>query len=215
MNTISVQIERLKEKLEIAIKLDRKSSSEYLEEGDRAKFYRFSGADRHNFKLNPTLSIEQIKEWEAKYRSKLPLEYRAFIMEIGNGGAGPYFGMLSLEEALDGWGDMIEDIPSKTCLLLKEYQDDKSWAAEIVGEDWETKYESYLWSPEFGTLAICAYGCGCLFHIVLNGSLTGRIFFMESSIDSPPKLLPMANFLDWYESWLNLVITGDMKYYWG
>ena len=60
MNTISVQIERLKEKLEIAIKLDRKSSSEYLEEGDRAKFYRFSGADRHNFKLNPTLSIEQI-----------------------------------------------------------------------------------------------------------------------------------------------------------
>jgi SMI1 / KNR4 family (SUKH-1) len=214
MNPITVQIQRLKEKLEIARNLDRQSASKYLKEDDYANFHRFFGADRHNFNLYPTLNVDRIDEWEAKYKTKLPLEYRSFLMEIGNGGAGPYHGMLSLADVDRGWSSSSESIPSQPCLLLEKYQDDDLWEQEIAGEDWETKYDNEEWLPEFGTLTICEYGCGGYFYLVLNGALTGRVFFLEWNGMSP-KFLPMANFLDWYESWLNLVVTGDMKHYWG
>src|SRR5205823_941382 len=62
--------------------------------------WRLFGADRHRYQLAPCLTEHQLDEFEQRYAIRLPHEYRAFLHEIGNGGPGPFYGLLSLEAAL-------------------------------------------------------------------------------------------------------------------
>lgn len=39
-----------------------------------------------------------MKRFEARYNVKLPPEYVFFITQVGNGGAGPYYGLYPLEK---------------------------------------------------------------------------------------------------------------------
>ncbi|MFW9999011.1 MAG: SMI1/KNR4 family protein [Candidatus Hodarchaeota archaeon] len=45
-----------------------------------------------------TLSEEVIIKFETRHKIKLPLDYMTFLMEIGNGGTGPYYGGFPLGE---------------------------------------------------------------------------------------------------------------------
>ena len=44
---------------------------------------------RKLLRLYPCLSLTEIEAFETKCRVTLPTEYRRFLLEIGNGGAGP------------------------------------------------------------------------------------------------------------------------------
>lgn len=55
------------------------------------------GASSHKYKLNPVTTIEKVEEFEEKYGIKLPKEYVNFLTKIGNGGAGPDYGLFPLE----------------------------------------------------------------------------------------------------------------------
>src|SRR5947207_14343432 len=61
------------------------------------------GANEHEYILNPTLTEEEVNRFEIKYRISLSSEYRKFLIEVGNGGAGPYYGIFKLGEKDDGW----------------------------------------------------------------------------------------------------------------
>ena len=58
-------------------------------------FDRF-GARSHQYKLSAPVSEEKIQEFEEQNGVQLPEEYRNFLMLIGNGGAGPYYGLYGL-----------------------------------------------------------------------------------------------------------------------
>jgi hypothetical protein len=53
---------------------------------------RVFGSAAHDYRLNPPLSTCIIDEFEARHGVALPEDYRHFVTEIGNGGAGPYYG---------------------------------------------------------------------------------------------------------------------------
>jgi hypothetical protein len=59
------------------------------------------GAESHGFKLHPPLSESTVGKFEAKYRIRLPEEYRGFLINLGNGGAGPFYGLFKLGEMDD------------------------------------------------------------------------------------------------------------------
>ena len=59
------------------------------------------GSKQHQYKFNPTLSESEILAYEEKNNLIFPKDYRAFLKEIGNGGAGPFYGLLSLEDNED------------------------------------------------------------------------------------------------------------------
>lgn len=42
--------------------------------------------------------MQDIYNYENKYNIKLPEEYIFFLTQVGNGGAGPYYGLYPLEE---------------------------------------------------------------------------------------------------------------------
>jgi hypothetical protein len=56
------------------------------------------GAKRHKFVANPCLSEREIIEFETTHGLSLPADYRNFLMNVGNGGAGPAYGLFKLGE---------------------------------------------------------------------------------------------------------------------
>ena len=56
------------------------------------------GSDSHGFHTNPPLSVESVREFEAQHRVTLPQEYKGFLIQVGNGGAGPAYGLFKLGE---------------------------------------------------------------------------------------------------------------------
>ena len=50
------------------------------------------GSEEHGFRMNPVLSATEVAAFERDHKILLPSEYRQFITELGNGGAGPFYG---------------------------------------------------------------------------------------------------------------------------
>lgn len=59
------------------------------------------GAVGHKFVLNPVLSETEVQAFETMHRISLPADYRRFLTQVGNGGAGPYYGIFPLGQ-MDG-----------------------------------------------------------------------------------------------------------------
>jgi hypothetical protein len=51
------------------------------------------GGPTHIYKLNPPATPELVEKYEAEFNVTLPLEYREFVLQVGNGGGGPYYGL--------------------------------------------------------------------------------------------------------------------------
>jgi len=49
--------------------------------------------EAHGFNLNPPLSEKVIVQFELDHGISLPQDYRNFLASIGNGGAGPFYGV--------------------------------------------------------------------------------------------------------------------------
>ena len=53
-------------------------------------------ARSHGYDLNPPVPEEEVARMEEKHGCRFPDEYRRFITELGNGGAGPAYGVFPL-----------------------------------------------------------------------------------------------------------------------
>jgi hypothetical protein len=60
-------------------------------------------AQQHRYLLNPPLSEEEVARFEDEHRIALPSDFRAFVTRLGNGGAGPGYGVFKLGEWVLFW----------------------------------------------------------------------------------------------------------------
>jgi len=65
------------------------------------------GVDTHRYRLGPRLSPANVESIEKQCGIALPDDYAAFIREIGNGGAGPGYGLQRF-----GFVDSVNQIPT-------------------------------------------------------------------------------------------------------
>ncbi|WP_298508988.1 SMI1/KNR4 family protein [uncultured Kordia sp.] len=197
------QVERIKIKLRLA-----KMNDTFLE---------VFGASSHNYVLNKPLSQDRVKEFENEYNILFPNEYKVFLTEIGNGGlkedssaAGPFYGIFPLENL----SQMIE--------VPKHYlQSIPFLSTETTFEEWDKMYATFrdTFSDEeyengvgkmyAGVLNIGARGCSGYIGIMLHGKDKGRIIHTYDEMEYPPGFVDEINFLDWYESWLDAIISGE------
>ena len=73
------------------------------------------GTDQHKYQLKPPASEEAVAAFEARFHVSLPEGYRDFLLWMGNGGAGPFYGLYRLGEAKPG---QLPDYPSGAVLPL-------------------------------------------------------------------------------------------------
>ena len=189
---------------DLSIRLNRittKLATAAQRPGEPAMF----GASAHRFQLGPPLASNVVAAFEREHGVFLPEDYRAFITTVGHGGpgrwggAGPYYGLHPLQD----WATSLWGMPTPNTLAApfpaepgRRYQD---WPLEVApGDDDE---------PYTGTLALSDQGCGYLSILVVSGPARGRI---ADTSDSPagPNFTSDADFLDWYERWLDAVLAG-------
>lgn len=78
-----------------------------LREADR-KLLVF-GASFHQYNLEPPLPEAAVRAWENRHGVELPAAYRAFLLEPGNGGAGPFYGVFPLGQCIAVAGYVVFD----------------------------------------------------------------------------------------------------------
>ncbi|WP_013324922.1 SMI1/KNR4 family protein [Gloeothece verrucosa] len=161
------------------------------------KSLNIHGSEIHQYQLYPCLSPSSLRNFEQQYQMTFPEDYRHFLLEVGNGGAGPGYGLFQLktEDLLDEQTLILEKqyesgmLPEKLaekynyfsqafspqCLPL--YQTSQDWESQIKNtgnnqEDWQYLSQKLM----AGTLAIADYGCGINAHLVITGDYRGTIW---------------------------------------
>ena len=182
------------------------------------------GADAHQYHLNPPISEAEVLAFEKKYGVQLPECYRAFMLTVGDAKAkksdfiaGPYFGLYAFGTSVDSL------LYEKTETYLKA---PCNLSPDMTQEEWETLSDPLLSSEEEeeedddkyfaerakvfgGLLPLGSQGCTYEHALVLNGKYAGRVVNVDLDL-AQPKFAFEANFLDWYERYLDEVISGQL-----
>ena len=189
------------------------------------------GASSHKYHLNPPVTEAEVLAFEKKYGVRLPECYRAFMLTIGDAKAkkidfiaGPYYGLYAFGTQVDDLlyegseiylkapcalsSDMTqEEWESLSAPLeLDDFEDDEEDGYVIEVED---KYFAERAKVFGGLLPLGSQGCTYYHALVLNGKYAGRVVNVDLDL-AQPKFAFETNFLDWYERYLDEVISGQL-----
>ena len=142
------------------------------------------GSKQHRYRLGPPLSEAELVGFEAANGIRLPEPYRKFLATVGNGGAGPFYGL----EPLGTFGrDLSQPFPFTT-------------ATERLPDG---ELEPLLDRGGYpGVLEFCHEGCGIFSYLVVNGPTYGTIWGGRAE-----ELCPTGSTFDvWYRQWLERVL---------
>lgn len=185
------------------------------------------GAEAHEFRLNPPLAESDVVAFEAAHRTKLPEEYRQFLLTVGNGGAGPYYGLFRLGEMDDGFshapwvegefvGNLAAPFPHRAAWNdlsgEPDYDDCDEEGFERSLDEFEARYfDSKLVD---GAVPVCHRGCALRQWLVVTGPEAGNVWCDDRA--DRRGLYPLAlpgtervTFYEWYRGWLDEVLAAD------
>ena len=161
----------------------------------------------HRYRLEDPIAPEDIQRFEAVHGITLPAEYRAFLTELGNGGAGPGYGIWPLGKGEDGplpdemLQHLSDDFAHSTAWNDTSLLDDASGA----GPNPQSAYYDY--SVIAGAIEIGTDGCGLYYLLVLSGPASGQVWYdkradgegIEPLRDEAGEIM---SFGKWYSSWI-------------
>ena len=219
--------------MNLGVRLQRMSSSEPYSkivedlERLRAANVKVFGSDNHGFHLQNCLSNDEVVAFEAEHNVRLPEDYRGFLMRVGRGGAGPYYGLFNLGEMDDGYGyqSWKEDggfvgILAKPFPYSAPWNDLTGYPDDDLADEDDEAYERALnafevryWAQIDGAIPICHLGCALRQWLVISGPEAGTVW-ADYRVDLKG-LYPLnsaagerVSFLRWYRDWLDQALTG-------
>ena len=162
----------------------------------------------HRYRLEDPLPETEISAFERQYQVFLPEDYRLFLTQLGNGGAGPYYGIYSLAELEEG------PVPLEILMNLKEdftltgFWNGSEDITHPANEGIEPDLAYYSDTVMQGALPIATQGCALDYWMVVTGVSKGEIW-----LDSRADGLGVASVTDqsgnpltfgpWYQAWLD------------
>lgn len=144
--------------------------------------YQAFGAENHGYVLKPCVSDERVESFESDNNFKLPDELRSFYTQVGNGVAGPEYGLTAMER-LDGFHPHL---PYKDIATLKQKYGGNVSRFNLAG-----------------LVGIVEHGCGHLTCLVTAGEKVGKIVYVY---DGGGAYETEQNFAEYYEAWLDKTI---------
>ena len=194
------------------------------------------GAETHEYHLNPPVSEAEVLAFEKKYGVSLPEDYRAFVQTIGDAKAqkldtmaGPYYGLYAFgTQVNDLVYDQTETYLKAPCALspdmtkeewealssplLMNDEEDEGFEDDEREEDetqTEQDYTQQCGKVFGGLLPLGSQGCAYYHALVLTGPYAGRVVNVNWDLIQPTFAFE-TNFLDWYERYLDEVISGQL-----
>lgn len=160
-----------------------------------------------------------LASYEERHSFRLPEEYRDFLLTMGDGPAGPAYGLLPLAEAIDAATKPLADALGEPFPLVDRLDEERS---ELHGEAVRAERDPEVDSDEVerlwarltvGTLPLCNEGCNYVHLLVVNGPKAGSMWIDGRSSDAG--IWPLeVGFADWYERWLTEVERGNRGTWW-
>jgi hypothetical protein len=158
--------------------------------------FKVFGAESHRYQLNPRLSEDELNWFEAEYAVTLPADYRSFLTCVGNGGAGPNYGLLSLEQAVLQCGERSRAFLTASFPLTERFNPYTA-TEPLVGVDEDFPNDQY----RRGSLTLSHQGCGNYDLLVISGPQRGQVWSDGRSSDHG--FVPhRRSFYEWYNWWL-------------
>jgi hypothetical protein len=206
MSSIEATIERIADKLR------------RLREADTG--FGVHGASRHQYRLEPVWTEAAVKAWEEEYGVELPADYRLFLQRVGDGPAGPGYGLCSLARFTDG-GGIRRPFPFPKPFHGMRAEGDDTLDNRAKNEALTAACAVWRQIPVGqGALSLVDYGCGITGKLVLNGPFRGHIWIVDPN---EPGCFPFLHaeglhmpdgdcdwestraltFAEWYEHWLD------------
>lgn len=153
----------------------------------------------HRYRLEAPLAVDEVADFERKYGITLPEDYRQFLTQLGNGGAGPDYGIFPLGEG--------EEEPLPAIVLENLHQEfalNGAWNDTSLLDTPELYYGYEIMT---GAMPISTRGSALDYWLVVSGPRKGEIWFdkrtdgdgVESVKDSSGNPL---TFGQWYVAWL-------------
>ena len=148
------------------------------------------GARTHRYALGAPLGAARLAEIESGLGFQLPEDYRQFITTIAASGAGPGYGLITL------------DHPRQYDELAKKYFTAPTVATVTTTDGKQIKgYSRYAPNQE-GLILLADNGCTKTSLMVINGDDVGSIYCNLSSIDQD-YFFQASSFTEWYSRWLD------------
>lgn len=150
------------------------------------------GAGAHRYRWNPPASEAEVEEFERETGVRLPEEYRNFLLLLGDGGAGPFYGLFSLGEVRK-WLDWEVQPEKKPRLYPGMAVPEESCETD---EEWE--------ECRRGIIPIGSQGDSYFTCLMVSGPDRGRVVYIEDGMSWV--FFPREQgFLPWYVRWLREV----------
>ena len=168
------------------------------------------GSTKHKYHTKKKIGRDQLRQWMDTNQIRLPESFMRFLTEIGNGGAGPYYGIYDIEKALSN----TEKKALVLDCILYPGMPKTEWKAIVdpiinynnISDD---QYDSIINKIMGGMLCIGTQGCDYDMYIVLEGKYQGRVVYTADIYEDYPFVFTYEdNFLDWYERWLDEILLG-------
>ena len=189
------------------------------------RFPRIFGAETHRFELNPVVRKSVVTRFEAKFGIELPEDYRRFITEVGNGGAGPYYGLFKFREMDDCFSfQRWKENDGFVGTLSKPFPHTRRWNDVLPEPELDEEDDRYdaeverlteiYWNPDNvnGAIPICHQGCASRNWLVVSGPEAGHVWDDLRADEEglqPTKLKRKrrVTFLEWYDDWLQQAVA--------
>jgi SMI1 / KNR4 family (SUKH-1) len=187
------------------------------------------GASAHRYVLEPALTEQAIKRLEERHGVEFPEEYRVFLVRMGNGGAGPSYGVFPFGK-WDGVGADLERWTRKKYVvssLAESFSFTEAWSLpderlrppdEFVSEEeedeWCRQLDEALSPAELtrGWFPICHHGCALRTYLVVSGPERGHVWYDARAEEGPVRPHvekgQRLTFFDWYDRWLDRSLEG-------
>lgn len=175
------------------------------------------GAAKHRYRLRPPLAADFVRGVEERLGFQLPADYFRFITEVGDGGAGPGYG-------IDSFADLLKpgDTPLAASFMTAYRQslavpfmlrpmraDEASGYLIASPESYQKEPERYFVytipdedSPcgTTGFLMLGTHGCEWDFGLITAGERFGQVFDIDNENGCA---FAAKSFDDYYQRWLD------------
>lgn len=175
------------------------------------------GASAHRYRFNPPYPEAELAQLERAWGFRLPEDYREFITKIGNGGAGPSYGVIPFrgKDSEDftkyeqlGTAFAYSDAYNPTHLLDgdADEDDDSDEADDARARAFDSYCDAF---DDRGALYVCHHGCAIRSLLIVSGACRSQIWgedvantggFMPD-VDAETGL--RLTFTSWYAAWLD------------